>query len=805
MGLRKSLAERRIFSRARRGIKRFISKVGWEVSTDDLCFPGRPLNRFYLHPKTDIGWGTIETPERQIIVEVSFEDSQIRIRPPFSSNEEEYVMPFSDFEEESLVQKLEEFYRRTIFPETKTLEVKEKPQELQGSLAIGWYYSENKQEFQLARIAEKDRAGHFYVIGATGTGKTKFLEFLILQDIEKQNGFGVIDPHGDLIEDIKGFLACYHYYQDPEVFDRVVLIDPTDPEFTVAFNPLEELPNVSVAEQVSELIEAFRKIWKGSWGVRMEDLMRNSLIALGEAGLTLVDLPHFLTDRDFRKTVLERVSHTIALDYFRRFDALSERSQLAWIEPVMNKINAFLSDQRIRQIFAAPKSTFNLREIMDQGKILLVKLDKGRLKGSADLLGSLLLAKIQLAAFSRTDTPQTRRRPFYLYIDEFQNFATESFAVLLSEARKYGLYLILAHQTLAQIPTELRYLILGNTGIQVYFRLNRHDSQVLAKEAFEYSGYEVKTYYYLHPIFWTLGEEWEHKTEELQNLPPRCCWAKHKIEGGLIPLFTVEIEPAWEILGMEEEEYYEYLKELPIGKKYLIPRQELAVGAPRYQFPKEKVKVEKVKERKPPKPYPTWIFKETSEEEKEKAPMAAREAQAKSEQESTSQHRYLQSLIKRIAEEKGFRAKIEQPILGGAGRVDVELEIEGKKIACEISVTSTPVQELANIKKCLQAGYKTIILCSPKARNLKRIKVLASKDLDKPGLEKILLLSPEQLFLYLEEIAASVMSREERIKGYRVKVNYQPLREDEEWMRKEALIKVIASSLQRMQEKKGVW
>jgi len=665
---------------------------------------------------------------------------------------------------------------------------------LKRGLAIGWYYSENKQEFQLARIAEKDRAGHFYVIGATGTGKTKFLEFLILQDIEKQNGFGVIDPHGDLIEDIKGFLACYHYYQDPEVFDRVVLIDPTDPEFTVAFNPLEELPNVSVAEQVSELIEAFRKIWKGSWGVRMEDLMRNSLIALGEAGLTLVDLPHFLTDRDFRKTVLKRVSHTIALDYFRRFDALSERSQLAWIEPVMNKINAFLSDQRIRQIFAAPKSTFNLREIMDQGKILLVKLDKGRLKGSADLLGSLLLAKIQLAAFSRTDTPQTRRRPFYLYIDEFQNFATESFAVLLSEARKYGLYLILAHQTLAQIPTELRYLILGNTGIQVYFRLNRHDSQILAKEAFEYSGYEVKTYYYLHPIFWTLGEEWEHKTEELQNLPPRCCWAKHKIEGGLIPIFTVEVEPAWEILGMEEEEYYKYLEELSIGRKYLVPRRELEVTAPRMPIlPEREVKPEEIKIRKRPE---RAVLPQLPKEEK--APLAFAEAQTpETHEKERSQHRYLQALIKRIAEEKGFRAKIEKPILDGKGRVDVELEIGGKKIACEISVTSSPVQELTNIKKCLRAGYEKIILCSPKARNLERTWNLALREFEKADMVNLLFLQPVEVISYLEEMAAPIPSEEKKIKGYKVRIRYQTISEEERTAKREAVAKVILQSLGR--------
>jgi len=350
---------------------------------------------------------------------------------------------------------------------------------------------------------------------------------------------------------------------------------------------------------------------------------------------------------------------------------------------------------------------------------------------------------------------------------------------------------------LAQIPTELRYLILGNTGIQVYFRLNRHDSQVLAKEAFEYSGYEVKTYYYLHPIFWTLGEEWEHKTEELQNLPPRCCWAKHKIEGGLIPLFTVEIEPAWEILGMEEEEYYQYLKDLPIGKKYLIPRQELAVDVPRHQFPKEKVKVEKVKERKPPKPYPTWIFKEPPEEEKEKVPIATGEAQAKSEQESTSQHRYLQALIKRIAEEKGFRAKIEQPILEGSGRVDVELEINGEKIACEISITSTPSQELSNIKKCLEAGYEQVILCSPKPRNLERTRSLTLKELKASDKERILFLQPEELFTYLDELSATALTKEEKIKGYRVRVQYQPLGTEERETRREAIARVILQSLRR--------
>jgi excisionase family DNA binding protein len=210
------------------------------------------------------------------------------------------------------------------------------------------------------------------------------------------------------------------------------------------------------------------------------------------------------------------------------------------------------------------------------------------------------MAKIQMAAFSRSHIPSQKRVPFYLYIDEFQNFASESFAVILSEARKYGLSLVMAHQTLSQVPDELRSLILGNTGIQVYFRVNRQDASLLAKEAFEYSGYEVKTVSpYGQAKYWSLGEEWERKTEEFQTLSPRFCYVKHKLEGGIIPLQTVEIEPAWEVLGMKEQKYYQFLQELPFGRKYLISREELMKLADQRKItpkeePKKPSEVEKV-------------------------------------------------------------------------------------------------------------------------------------------------------------------------------------------------------------------
>jgi len=714
---------------------------------------------------------------------------------------------FSERKEESKTQLME------IAADGAALEPKFVEEEIPNTLDLGWHYSERKNEYQMAKISQKDRASHFYVIGATGTGKTKFLQFLIQQDIEKGNGFGVIDPHGDLVEDLKGFLTLHYGSGEKDISERLILIDPTAPRNTVTFNPLEKLANISLSEQAGEMISAFRKIWADSWGVRMEDLMRNSLIALGEAELTLAELPLFLTNRDFRETILEDVSHPVSREYFRRFDAMTDRAQLTWIEPVMNKINAFLSDERLRQIFSSPKSSFNLREVMDRKKMLFIKLDKGRLKDSADLLGSLLMAKIQMAAFSRSDLPQAKRTPFYLYIDEFQNFATESFQVILSEARKYGLSLIMAHQTLAQISSELRGLILGNTGIQVYFRLNRQDATLLAKEAFQYSGYEVKSFGMSGGVkYWSLPEEWERYTEELQNLPPRVCYAKHKIQGGVIPLLTTEIYPVAEFLGITEEEFHELLKTYPFGGKYLVSREDIAASSRqrldliRKRIGQEKARVEKPAEAPLRKPPPKKVEREAAKEHAPSPAVTRREeievALPEFQERGKSQHRYLQTLIKRMAEEKGFRAVLEQPTLDGAGKVDISLERDGRKIACEISITTSHEQELSNIQKCLASGYEKVILCSPEKKSLEKIKALASRKLKASDQEKTLFLLPDELFFHLEKEAAAWAGKEERVKGYRVKVQYQPVMEAEKKVKREAVGQVILQALRRMKEEK---
>jgi len=482
-------------------------------------------------------------------------------------------------------------FKRKEVGEEKAEEANGEIEVAEDTIDLGWYFSENKNEWQMAKIRERDRAVHFYVVGASGTGKSKFLEFLIRQDIVKGNGFGVIDPHGDLIEDVKEYLALA--LPKEELEERVLLIDPTDEKYTVAFNPLERLPNVSPAEIAAELVEAFKKIWFDAWGARMEDLLRNTFIALIEAELTLTDLPRFLIDEDFRENVLERVEHPIAKRYFERFNALAPKTREEWMESTLNKVNAFLSDDRIREMFSFEKSSFNLREIMDSRKILLIKLDRGKLKENGDLIGSLLMTKIRMAAFSRSDVPKEKRVPFYLYIDEFQNFATKEFIDTLSEARKYGLSLIMAHQNLSQLPKDLQDSILTNCGIQCYFRVSRRDAEILAKEAFEVTGTEVKAVKLSPESFdydwYSYSEEWERYFQELQKLPNRFFYAKHKIEGGVLPLYTADVLPAHEEFGVDKEGLEEILGEVIFGKKYLLERKPKEV--------KKEAKVEPIEEK----------------------------------------------------------------------------------------------------------------------------------------------------------------------------------------------------------------
>ena len=459
------------------------------------------------------------------------------------------------------------------------------------ALNLGWYWSENKNEYQMAKLSQEDRSSHFYIVGATRMGKSKFLEFLISQDIAR-HGFGVLDPHGDLIEDIKSHL-CAKLDEigkregdkaAQEFYKKIVFINPINPEEVACFNPLENIPGVPAYEQALELLGAFKRIWSQFWGPRMENLLRSSLICLIENNLTLLELPYFLTNQDFRLKIVNQTSHDITKDYFlSHFEKLAPRTKNEWMESTLDKVNAFLSDDRIRLILSRSKSTFHFREIMDEQKILLVNLSKGKLKDNSYLLGSLILANLWVAASSRSDIPKKERVPFYLFIDEFQNFASESFCDILSEAGKYGLYLTIAHQNLGQLakdPTvDLTGSIMGNTGVQVYFRVSHQDAPILAKECFLTTGTRVKTYKIsteaIDYDYYTFPEEWEKQYQELITLPKRCCYVKHKTEGGIIKITTQEMPDLWEEAGYTQEQAKAIMDKINLGSPYFVSKDKL--------------------------------------------------------------------------------------------------------------------------------------------------------------------------------------------------------------------------------------
>lgn len=446
--------------------------------------------------------------------------------------------------------------------------------------SLGWYENTEGQ-IQVPKITQEDRLSHFYIIGGTGTGKSKYMEFLTFQDIE-ENGMGIIDPHGDLIEATKLRIAAQIVCSgNEEYFDRVVVVDPLNSQGTVTFNPLEKLDNIPVDEQALDLVEAFKKIWSDSWGSRMEDLLRNCFVVLIENGLTLLELLWLMTDEPFRKKALEKVQNPIAQHYFReRFSSWNPRTRNEWMESTLNKVNSFLTDERIRLFLSSPTSSFNLREVMDNRKILLINLNKGKLKSGADLLGSLLLSKLKMAAFSRTDIPLSERVPFFLYVDEFQNFASDDFAEILSEARKFRLILIMAHQNMSQLTRNLRGGILGNVGIQVYFRVSREDAEILAKEAFETTGTEVKSVRYGDESFsfdyYAYSEEWEKHIRSLQRFENRQCLIYHKMQGGLIKVTTPNVPCPRHDAEMKEAELHSIAEGL--GKSYLQDKRQLEEG-----------------------------------------------------------------------------------------------------------------------------------------------------------------------------------------------------------------------------------
>lgn len=333
-----------------------------------------------------------------------------------------------------------------------------------------------QQQFGIYR---RDRSRHVYIIGQTGTGKSGLLELLALSDIYHNKGYAIIDPHGDFAVDNMRFIP-------PERIKDVIYFNPADVDYPLGFNPMEVYDPAQRNNISSEVIGVLKRMFGESWGPRLEYILRYTILALLEyPNTTMLDINRMLTNKDFRNKVLAKVTDTVVLQFWRvEFAGWNDRYVSEAIAPVLNKVGAFTANPIIRNIIGQPKSTFDIRKIMDEGKILIVNLSKGLIgEDNASILGSFLVTKIQLAAMSRSDIPRVEdRRPFYLYVDEFQNFATDSFAVILSEARKYGLNLTVANQYISQMSDNVRDAVFGNVGTMISMRVSAEDAPVLAQQ-----------------------------------------------------------------------------------------------------------------------------------------------------------------------------------------------------------------------------------------------------------------------------------------------------------------------------------
>ncbi len=338
-----------------------------------------------------------------------------------------------------------------------------------------------RNDNRLFGIKDEDRFSHIYIIGKTGTGKSTLMETMALQDLERGNGFALIDPHGDLVERIAARIPKSRQ-------SDVIYLNAADPSQPYGYNPLRHVREGRIALAASGMMEVFKKMWPEAWGVRMEHILRNVLMALLEQpNATLHDVLRVLTDQKFRKEIAKSLKNeTVKTFLEKEFERFSFGYRADGTAPIQNKVGAFLADPLLNRILTAPPIDIHIRQIMDEGKVLLVNLAKGRIgEDSSSLLGGLLVTTIGLAAYTRADMPAEKRRDFFVYVDEFQSFTTLAVADMLSELRKYRVGFTVAHQYLHQLEPEIRHAVLGNAATIVSFRVGAEDAPFLVREFVE--------------------------------------------------------------------------------------------------------------------------------------------------------------------------------------------------------------------------------------------------------------------------------------------------------------------------------
>jgi hypothetical protein len=603
------------------------------------------------------------------------------------------------------------------------------------------------------------RLRHTHIIGATGTGKSTLLKSLLRQDMETGRGIALLDPHGDLADEVLGLVP-------EERLREVVLFDPADEEFPIGFNVLRAYSDRERNLLASDLTAIFRR-FSTTWGDQMTAVMSAAVMALLECdgGGTLLDLRRFLADREFRDAKLQSVHDPLLLAFWHdEFPRLpGARSQL----PIITRLDAFLRPKSVRNIVAQRETRLDLRTLIDSGGILIARLSQGAIgEENAHLLGSLLVAKLHQVAMSREQVPESERTPFLLYLDEFQHFVTPSLTGLLTGARKYGVGLVLAHQELRQLrDDEVRGAVLANPATRVCFRLGDDDARLLGSGFASFEAADLLNLGVGEAIcrVGQSGHDFNLRVPTPQRVDP--VRARVRREAAR--------EGTRERLGTARSEV-----EATIAAAWSPSGPARSPRPARTPRPPERTPA--------PSAAPPMAQHAT--------PRPPESAPAEPPGRGGAQHKYLQALIRERAQALGYRATIEAPV-GSRGRADVLLDRDGVRIAVEISVTTSSHHELENVRKCLNAGADQVVVVSPSADTLQRLSEQVQGELAADLAARVRVSAPEA---FLAELRPPPEPAPTSTLGYSVRTKITAGDTTSTSARKQAIAQTIAGALRRL-------
>lgn len=596
-------------------------------------------------------------------------------------------------------------------------------------------------------LSDEQRLSHTHVIGVTGTGKSTLLAQMFLEDVALGNGGVMFDPHGDIVDDI--------LYRIPDSRKGdVILLDPADTDFPVGFNLLQAETEAEKIVLSSDLVSAFQK-YATSWGDRMTSVLANAIDTFldSDTGGTLIELKRFLLEKKFRESFLKTV-HDPQLHYYWNHDyTLVSRSS---ISPLLIRIDTFLRPKIIRMMMAQ-KEGLDVRDVVMNNKILLVKLSQGLIgKENSYLLGTLLVSKLAQVGLARQAIPKDERTPFYAYIDECHALLTESIGEMLSGVRKYGVGLILSHQDIKQLDDDkkLASLILSSPNIQICFRLGSGDAKVLESG---FSGFTAQAFQSLERGQTIMrvggaGNDFNMETQVLDSVSDSVKEVKDHI------------------INNTREQYARPKSEVEQVLLSLLPSSTTEVKTERKQ---NKVRADQaeVKHAEPEqelevvsKPDPITNDIDLEQEE-------ARHKEKAKEERILREHEYLKNYVGKLAQEHGFRV-VQEEVTESGGRVDVGIHTKDISIACEISCTNTRDYEVQNIQKCLAAGYTHVFMISKNEKHLESIREKALDCIEAKHHDHISFFHPDKFLNHLRPYVPKPKAREKIINGYRVRVNF---------------------------------